>query len=117
MKKIILSLIIAAGAFTASAAPTPSFPGGETAMTTYIAENLQYPAMAKENGIEGMVAVTFMVQPDGSIGNIKIKRMIDPDLEAEAIRLVKGMPKWTPADNNGTPVAAPVEIEIPFLLQ
>ena len=74
-----------------------SFPGGEEALQEYITTHLQYPAQAKANGIEGVVGVLFVVKTDGTIGNIKIKRMIDPDLEAEAIRLVKEMPKWIPA--------------------
>ena len=81
-----------------------------------ISENLQYPAMAKENGVEGIVNVAFTVKSDGSIGSIKIVRMIDPDLEQEAIRLVKSMPKWTPADDGGNPVDATATVAIPFIL-
>ena len=73
-------------------------------------------AFAKDNGIEGVVSVVFTVKADGSIGNIKIKRMIDPDLESEAIRLVKQMPAWTPANDNGTPVESTAETEISFSL-
>lgn len=102
---------------TAFAATTPSFPGGEEAMKKYIADNLKYPEMAKENGIEGIVNVAFTVKADGSVGSIKIVRMIDPDLEQEAIRLVKTMPKWTPADEGGTPVEATATIAIPFILE
>ena len=62
------------------AATEPAFPGGEEAMNKYISENLQYPALAKENGVEGIVNVAFTVKSDGSIGSIKIVRMIDPTL-------------------------------------
>ncbi|MDE5790588.1 MAG: energy transducer TonB [Muribaculaceae bacterium] len=112
MKKIIALLMIAFSYLGVSAATTPSFPGGDAALQTYITENLQYPSSAKDNGIEGVVSVTFTVKADGSIGNIKIKRMVDPDLEAEAIRLVKGMPKWTPSDAG----EAQAEVDIPFTL-
>ncbi len=62
------------------------------------------------------MAVAFTVKADGSIGNIKIKRMVDPDLEGEAIRHVKQMPKWTPASDNGTPVESTAEMNITFTL-
>lgn len=85
-------------------------------MKTYISENLKYPAPAKENGIEGVVNVAFLVRTDGSIGSIKIVRMIDPDLEMEAIRLVKNMPKWNPGKSDGKPVDATATISIPFII-
>ncbi len=118
MKKMIMALVAMAGfAFSASALTPPSFPGGEPALEEYIAANLKYPATAKENGVEGVVSVTFVVKTDGSIGNIRIKRMVDPDLESEAVRLVKGMPAWTPASDNGAVVEAPADVEIPFTLE
>ena len=117
MKRIatFLALLVA---FVAgmSAADTPSYPGGEEALKAYLAENTKYPAMAKENGIEGIVNVAFTVKADGSIGSIKIVRMIDPDLEQEAIRLVKNMPKWIPADKGGAPVDATATVQVPVLL-
>lgn len=109
---------MAAGfAISAVALTPPSFPGGEAAMEEYIATNMKYPATAKENGVEGVVGVTFVVKVDGSIGNIKIKRMVDPDLESEAVRLVKGMPAWTPANDNGVAVEQPADINISFTLE
>ena len=117
MKKILMSMALLAGtAFAMSAADKPTFPGGEEALTQYISENLKYPAAAKENGVEGVVTVGFIVKTDGSIGTIKIVRMVDPDLEQEAIRLVKNMPAWTPADKDGKPVDAPAEVAVPFVL-
>lgn len=100
----------------AYAGAVPEYPGGQEAMDQYISENLKYPKSAQDNGIEGTVDLNLTVKPDGSIGTIKIVRMIDPDLEAEAIRLVKGMPAWTPADKNGTPVEAPAQVQINFVL-
>ena len=112
MKKIIALLMTLFSFVGAQAASEPSYPGGEAALQAYIMDNLQYPASAKDNGIEGVVGVVFVVKADGTIGNIKIKRMVDPDLESEAIRLVKGMPKWTPADSGD----AQAEVNIPFTL-
>lgn len=119
MKKAVLAIMMAmAMAFAASAATKAEFAGGDKALTEYIAKNLKYPEMAKENGVEGVVTVMFTVKPDGSIGNIKIKRMVDPDLEQESIRLVKTMPKWTPAtDDAGNAVESTAEVSIPFTLE
>lgn len=101
---------------SAFAADKPEFPGGKAALDKYISTNLKYPQSAIDNGIEGVVDVAFIVHTDGSIGTIKIVRMVDPDLESEAIRLVKGMPAWVPADKNGTPVEAPAQVDINFVL-
>lgn len=99
-----------------AAGPTPEYPGGDAALKEYIATNMQYPQAAIDNGIEGVVDVAFMVKTDGSIGAIKIVRMVDPDLETEAIRLVKGMPAWIPAEQNGQPVEAQTQVDINFVL-
>lgn len=109
-------LLAIAGFLTAAADSGASFPGGDKALELYISSNLTYPQEAVDNGIEGVVNVAFTVRPDGSIGSIKIVRMIDPDLEQEAIRLVKNMPAWTPAEKNGVPVEATVTIPIKFTL-
>lgn len=116
MKKIAMIVAGLGMGLAVHAATTPQYPGGETAMNTYITENLKYPATAQANGIEGAVDVAFTVKADGSIGAIKIVRMVDPDLEAEAIRLVKSMPAWIPADKNGTPVDAQTQVKINFEL-
>ncbi len=118
MKRFFVAIaLIFAMAVPAFSATAPTFPGGEDAMKKYIQENLKYPAMAKENGIEGIVNVAFTVKADGSVGSIKIVRMIDPDLEQEAIRLVKNMPLWTPAEEGGAPVDATATVSIPFILE
>ena len=117
MKKLFSLLAAVLLSFSAFAASTPEFPGGKAALDEYFASNMKYPEAAKANGIEGAVDVAFTVKADGSIGAIKIVRMLDPDLEAEAIRLVKSMPKWTPADNNGTPVDAQTQVQINFVLE
>ena len=100
----------------AFAGPAPEYPGGKDAMNQYLTTNLKYPETAKANGIEGVVDVAFTVKADGSIGAIKIVRMVDPDLEQEAIRLVKNMPAWTPADKNGAPVDAQTQVQVNFIL-
>ena len=116
MKKLMMTaagLLLAAAAFAGS---VPEYPGGKAALDKYISSNLKYPQSAIDNGIEGVVDVAFMVKADGSIGAIKIVRMVDPDLESEAIRLVKGMPAWTPADKNGQPIDAQTQVQINFVL-
>ena len=116
MKKLMLAMagLLLAGA--AHAASQPQYPGGKDAMNQYLATNLKYPKSAIDNGIEGVVDVAFIVKADGSIGSIKIVRMVDPDLESESIRLVKGMPAWIPAEKNGQPVDAQTQVEVKFVL-
>ncbi len=117
MKKLILILVLLVAGFAAASADSaPSFPGGQNALDSYISKNMNYPQPAIDNGIEGVVNVAFSVKSDGSIGSIKIVRMIDPDLEQEAIRLVKNMPKWTPAEKNGSAVDEVVTIPVKFTL-
>lgn len=117
MKKLLLTL--GAGLLLSSAAfagATPEYPGGKAALDQYLSSNLKYPQTAIDNGIEGTVDVAFIVKSDGSIGSIKIVRMVDPDLESEAIRLVKGMPAWIPAEQNGSPVDAQTQVQVVFVL-
>lgn len=117
--KRILSLMAAflTFAYAANAAEIPTYPGGAGAMNKYITENLKYPPFAKDNGVEGVVTVGFMVQTDGSLKNLKVVHLVDPDLEKEAMRLVGGMPAWIPAEKDGVPVEAPSQVEIPFVLE
>lgn len=110
---LIFAVVMTATAFADSA---PSFPGGQEALEKYISENMKYPKPAQDNGIEGIVTVEFTVKADGSIGQIKIARMLDPDLEQEAIRLVKQMPAWTPADKGGRAVDQTVTLPVKFVL-
>lgn len=112
-----MGMALSAGiAFSANADSAPVYPGGEVAMEEYFATNMKYPATALDNGIEGVVSLEFTVKADGSIGQIKIVRMLDPDLEQEAIRLVKSMPAWTPAEVGGRPVDQKVTIPVKFNL-
>lgn len=116
MKRVVVAAAAALFSLAALGAKAPSYPGGEKAMAEYISANMKYPAAAVDNGIEGEVSLTFTVKADGSIGAIKVERMIDADLEQEAIRLVKNMPKWIPATDGSTPVEAPGRVTINFVL-
>lgn len=111
-----LSLIIGFALSAYANNSQPSYPGGEEALRNYLSENIQYPPMAAEMGIEGVVTVEFMVKADGSIGDAKIVRMVDPDLEEEALRVVMNMPRWNPASKDGVPADAWFSLPIKFIL-
>lgn len=93
-----------------------AFPGGASALMAYISNNIHYPAKAQENGIQGKVMVSFIVEKDGSLSDIKVVRSVNDLLDAEAIRVVKGMPKWTPGMQSGKPVRTRFTLPIPFRL-
>jgi TonB family protein len=93
----------------------PSFPGGTNALNTFIVSNLKYSVVAQENGIQGRVVVKFIVEKDGSISNVEVDRSVDPDLDNEAMRVVKAMPKWIPGQINGK--AVKVECSLPFVFR
>ena len=95
----------------------PQFPGGRGVLMKYLAANIKYPASAVKGKKEGRVIVTFIVQKDGSITHAKIVRSIDPELDAEALRVVKGMPKWTPGTQLGKPVSVKYTLPVKFSLQ
>ena len=95
----------------------PSFPGGDEALKKYLKDNTHYPEIAKENGVEGIVEVGFIVLVDGQLKNIKVVRFIDPDLEKEAVRVVEAMPAWIPAEKDGAAIEAPASVDVPFLLE
>lgn len=95
---------------------SPTFPGGEGKMMRYISNNIQYPQMEKENGIEGQVVVNFVVNEDGSITDIKILKGETKGLNEEAKRVVRSMPKWEPGKQRGKPVRVRVNLPIRFTL-
>ena len=95
----------------------PSFPGGDAARIAFLSNNLKYPAVAMEQGIQGRVVSQFVVDKDGSITDVKVVRSLDPMLDKEAVRLVKSMPKWTPGKLNGSPVRVKCILPISFRLQ
>lgn len=119
MKKLfaVATLFLAGVSFHLYAGDKPGFPGGDSALKKYLSENVRYPEISKENGVEGIVTVGFVVNTDGSLNNVKVLKFIDPDLEKEAVRVVSGMPAWIPAEKNGTPIEAPSQVEIPFVLE
>jgi len=95
----------------------PSFPGGEAALYEYLARSLEYPNQAKEAGIQGRVFLTFVVERDGSITDVKVLRGIGGGCDEEAIRVVKNMPGWTPGKQRGLPVRVQFNLPIKFTLQ
>lgn len=94
----------------------PSFPGGDAAMYKWLAEHINYPTQAQEEGVQGRVVVMFDIDKTGQIVNIKVARGRHPALDKEAIRLVKSMPKWQPGRNNGQPVRVTYTLPVTFKL-
>jgi periplasmic protein TonB len=95
----------------------PEFPGGEAALRQFIATAIKYPVIAQENGIQGRVYVTFVVNTDGSIADARIARGVDPSLDKEALRVVNSLPKWKPGKQRGKPVRVSYTVPINFVLQ
>ena len=94
----------------------PQFPGGQIAMLKYIMENIKYPEQAMKEGIQGRVAVSFIVEKDGSISDVKPILSVHPLLNKEAVRVVESMPKWTPGKQNGKPVRVRFNVPVMFKL-
>lgn len=94
----------------------PEFPGGPEAMRQYLIKNLVYPAEALKNEIGGKVYLRFQIEEDGNISNVKVQRGITdcPNCDAEAVRVVKAMPKWKPAENDGKPIKSWFNLPIKF---
>ena len=95
----------------------PSFPGGEGKLMEYVAKNIKYPQIARETGIQGRVFVGFVVEPDGSISNVKLLRGIGGGCDEEAMRVIKSLPKWKPGKQRGKPVRVSSQIPVFFKLQ
>lgn len=95
----------------------PSFPGGQGALMQWLRDNIEYPVIAAENGIEGRVIVQFVVSKSGSISNVNVVRGVDPSLDKEAVRVVSNMPNWTPGKQNGTTVNVRYTLPVTFKLQ
>lgn len=94
----------------------PEFPGGVYALYEYVQNNLQYPQLAKKNKISGRVFVQFVIEPDGSISNVRVSRDIGGGCGTEAVRIVKSMPKWTPGKNRGKAVRTAYTLPVNFKL-
>ncbi len=95
----------------------PVYPGGKIGLTKYLKENLEYPKEAKENGIQGTVIVFFVVNEDGSVSDVKLKKGIGGGCDKEAIRIVQEMRKWKPGKQGGVPVKVYQQLPIVFKLQ
>ena len=95
----------------------PQFPGGQEVLLKYLAANIKYPASAVKAKKQGRVIVTFIIQKDGSVAKARIARSVDPELDAEALRIVKAMPNWTPGTQDGKPVNVKYIIPVKFSLQ
>ncbi len=96
---------------------SPSFPGGEAALMDFLRKNIKYPPIARENGVEGRVLISFVVDKNGNIKDITVKRGIGSGCDEEAIRVVKMMPDWKPGKQNGKSVNVMYNLPISFKLQ
>ncbi|MGM9836907.1 MAG: energy transducer TonB [Paludibacteraceae bacterium] len=96
----------------------PEFPGGQQALFKYLSENVKYPVIAQENGIQGRVICQFVVNKDGAIVDVEVVRSGgDPSLDKEAIRVIKSMPKWHPGKQRGKAVRVKYTVPVNFRLQ
>jgi len=95
----------------------PSFPGGDAALFKFLSQNVKYPVIAQENGIQGRVICQFVVNKDGSIVDVEVVRSVDASLDKEAIRVIKSMPKWSPGKQRGKSVRVKYTLPVNFKLQ
>ena len=95
----------------------PSFPGGDAELMKFLNSHIKYPAVAEENGIQGRVVATFVVERDGSITDVDVIKSVDPSLVKEAVRVLKSMPKWIPGKQNGSAVRVKYTVPVTFRLQ
>lgn len=95
----------------------PHFPGGAAALQAFLSSNTKYPVVAQENGVQGRVIVSFVVERDGSITDVMVVRSVDPSLDREASRVVRSMPRWSPGKQNGSAVRVKYTVPVVFRLQ
>ena len=95
----------------------PQFPGGEAALMKYLQSHINYPPMAAENNVQGKVVVQFVVDKTGKVGEVKVVRSVDKDLDREAVRVCKSLPKFTPGRQNGQAVSVWYTLPVTFKLQ
>ena len=95
----------------------PSFPGGNSALMQYLSKNIKYPVVAEENGIQGRVICTFVVERDGRVTDVRVVKSVDPSLDKEAVRVVSSMPAWIPGKQNGSAVRVKYTLPVTFRLQ
>lgn len=96
---------------------SPEFPGGIDALNKWLSENLMYPAVAQDNGIQGKVIVRFVIEKDGSVTNVEVLRSVDASLDKEAMRVVGSMPKWSPGKQKGQTVRVYHTMPVSFRLK
>ena len=94
----------------------PSFPGGTQGLANYLGQNIKYPEVCVENGVQGRVICSFIVEKDGSISNIEVEKRVDPALDREAVRVIQNMPKWKPGNDHGKAVRVIYHLPINFRL-
>jgi len=94
----------------------PQFPGGEIALCKYIANSIKYPVVAQKTGIQGKVYVSFIVDKDGGVTDVKVLQGVDPLLDREALRVVRSLPRWKPGKQRGVPVKVSYTVPINFIL-
>ncbi|MDR1722982.1 MAG: TonB family protein [Tannerella sp.] len=95
----------------------PEFPGGDVALLKWISEHINYPTIAAENGIQGRVACNFVVNADGSVSDVQVTKPLDPNLDKEAIRVLKMLPRFKPGEQRGKPVRVKYSVPVRFKLQ
>ncbi len=95
----------------------PEYPGGQAALFEYLQKNVKYPADAEKKKVEGRVLVTFVVNTDGSITDIEVVRKTFPSLDAEAVRVISGMPRWKPGEQKGQKVRVKYTVPLTFRLK
>ena len=95
----------------------PTFPGGDQALFKFLSDNIRYPVIAQENGIQGRVICQFVVNRDGSIVDVEVVRSVDPSLDREAIRVIRSMPNWKPGMQRGKAVRVKYTLPVNFRLQ
>ena len=95
----------------------PIFEGGDAALLKYLRENLKYPDNTKDRGVQGRLVIGFIVEKDGSLTDVKVLRPVDIDLDAEVLRLVKGMPKWIPGCQDEQLVRVRYNVPVSFRLK
>ncbi|MDB5129142.1 energy transducer TonB [Mucilaginibacter sp.] len=94
----------------------PGFPGGDAKFGAYLQKNIRYPAIARENNVQGRVVLTFVVERDGSLTDIKVLRSLGSGTDEEAVRVLKASPRWKPGIQNGRPVRVQYSIPVNFTL-
>lgn len=95
---------------------SPEFPGGIDALLKYLKDNIKYPPICRENNIQGRVIVSFVVNKDGKIVDPEVVKGVNPSLDKEALRVISGMPSWTPGKQRGKPVRVKYSVPVNFRL-